>query len=113
VRILWPNLQSIDINGSPKILPCNIIRAMNLKSYNWFLDPELMVKAHYMGARVLEFNVFARMRSNGLSHVHVSTVWEFFRNLIRFRFSKELAEWKKRDFHKSLKVENETAHTTV
>jgi len=98
VRILWPNLQSIDINGSPKILPSNIFSLLNLKSKNWFLDPELMVKAHYMGARVLEFNVFARMRSNGLSHVHVSTVWEFFRNLIRFRFSRELAEWKKKDF---------------
>lgn len=95
VRALWPRLGSIDVNGSPKILPRDVINAMDLKSKNWFLDPEIVIKAHYMGLRVLEFNVFARMRGNGLSHVRVMTCWEFLRNLMIFRFSPEMPKWRR------------------
>lgn len=95
VRALWPRLGSIDVNGSPKILPRDVIMAMDLKSKNWFLDPEIVIKAHYMGLRVLEFNVFARMRGNGLSHVRVMTCWEFLRNLMIFRFSTEMPRWRR------------------
>lgn len=65
VRMLYPKLESIDINGSPKLLPNHIINAMHLKSKGWLLDPEIMIKAHYMGVHVMELNVFARMRGNG------------------------------------------------
>jgi glycosyltransferase involved in cell wall biosynthesis len=88
VRVLWPQLRSIDINGSPKLLPAECIRGMNLKSRDWFLDAEIMVKAHYMGLRVLELNVFGRLRGNGLSHIRMGTCWEFLRNLLVFRFTR-------------------------
>lgn len=94
IRLLWPSLGSIDINGSPKILPRAILPLLRLRSKGWLLDPEIMIKTHYLGLRVLEFNVFARMRSNGLSHVRVGTCWEFFRYLMHFRLSRELADWK-------------------
>jgi hypothetical protein len=67
-----------------------------MQSKNWFLDPELMIKAHYLGVRVLEMNVFARMRSNGLSHVRPSACVEFFVNLLRFRFGGPLRAWRSR-----------------
>lgn len=87
IRMLWPRLGSIDINGTPKILPRDVLLGMNLKSKDWFLDPEMMIKAHAMGVRILELNVFARMRSSGVSHVRMGTCWEFFRNLLIYRFS--------------------------
>ncbi len=93
-RLLWPRIQSIDINGTPKILPRDFLMSMQLKSKGWFLDPEIMIKAHYMGLRILEFNVFARMRGGGLSHVRIGALWEFFRELLIYRFSKEIALWK-------------------
>jgi len=96
VRVLWPKLGSIDVNGSPKILPRDVLEAMDLKSKSWFLDPEIVIKAHYMGVRVLEFNVFGRMRGNGLSHVRVGTCWEFLRNLMIFRFSPEVPRWRRK-----------------
>ncbi len=108
VRVLWPRLGSIDVNGSPKILPRDAINSMELKSKNWFLDPEIVIKAHYMGLRVLEFNVFARMRGNGLSHVRVMTCWEFLRNLMIFRFSPEMPKWRR-----NLKSEPETNKATA
>lgn len=87
VRLLWPRLQSLDINGSPKLLPRDVLAAMDLTSEGWLLDPEIMIKAHYMGVDVLEVNVFSRMRGNGVSHVRPVTVWEFLTYLLRFRFS--------------------------
>lgn len=96
VRALWPRLESLDINGSPKLLPRRIINAMDLKSRGWLLDPEIMIKAHYMGIRILELNAFSRMRSNGVSHVRVGTCWEFLWNLCIFRFA---PKWR-RDFRK-------------
>lgn len=88
VRMLFPRLESIDVNGSPKLLPAEVIRAMDLRSKGWLLDPEIMIKAHYMGLRVLELNVFARMRGSGVSHVRVETCWEFLTSLLLFRFSR-------------------------
>jgi glycosyltransferase involved in cell wall biosynthesis len=97
VRLLWPNLESLDINGTPKLLYRPVLLAMDLKSKGWLLDPEIMIKAHYMGLRVLELNAFARMRGSGVSHVRMGTAWEFFRSLLIFRFSRG---WR-RDFKKS------------
>jgi glycosyltransferase involved in cell wall biosynthesis len=96
VWILWPRLGSIDINGLPKIVHRDVLDMMALRSKDWFLDPEIMIKAHCLGVRVLEMNVFARMRSNGLSHVRASACVEFFVNLLRYRFGTELAEWRRR-----------------
>lgn len=87
-RLLWPSLDSLDFNGSPKIVRHEVLTAMDLKSKGWLLDPEVMIKAHYMGIRVLEFNVFARMRGSGVSHVRVATCWEFLQYLLLFRFSR-------------------------
>ena len=91
-RMLWPSIGSIDINGSPKILPRAAFAAMGLKSQGWFLDPEIMIKSHALGMRVIEFNVFARLRGGGVSHVKAGTCWEFFRNLLRYRFR---SNWKR------------------
>lgn len=87
VRMLWPSLGTIDVNGSPKIVPAAALRDMKLQSKDWLLDPELMVKAYYRGLRVLEFNVFARMRGAGMSHVRASTCWSFISILVSARFS--------------------------
>jgi glycosyltransferase involved in cell wall biosynthesis len=95
VWILWPTLGSLDLNGVPKILPREVLGAMRITSKQWFLDPEIMIKAHYMGIRVLELNVFARMRGGGLSHVRASTCWEFFRGLMIFRFSPRMKAWRR------------------
>jgi hypothetical protein len=68
---------------------------MRLESTNWFLDPEMLIKAHYLNVRVLELNVFARMRGNGLSHVRATTCWEFIRMLVTYRLRPKPAWLKK------------------
>jgi glycosyltransferase involved in cell wall biosynthesis len=93
VRALWPGLGSIDVNGTPKILRRDLMVAMRLTSLDWFLDPELMIKAHRLGLRTIELNVFGRMRSNGLSHIRPQACWDFFRQLLALRLSSRLSRW--------------------
>ncbi len=88
VQVLWPGIGSIDVNGNPKILPRDLMVGLRLQSHGWLLDPEILIKAHYLGVRIIELNVFGRMRGNGLSHVRMETCWEFFVSLLAFRFSK-------------------------
>lgn len=93
-RFLWPGIDSLDINGSPKLLPRRYLVAMRLESKGWCLDPEIMVKAHLLGLRVHELNAFARQRESGSSHVRPTTLWEFFHTLLAMRFS-DSAVWKR------------------
>jgi len=95
VWCLYPGLGSIDVNGTPKVVHRDTLARMQLESRRWFLDPEILIKAYYMKVRVLEMNAFARMRGTGLSHVRASTCWEFFRQLLKFRFTGHLGTWKK------------------
>ena len=93
-RLLWPRIDSLDINGLPKLMPREVMRRLSPTSRQWLLDPEIMVRAHLLGVRVLEYNVFARMRGSGLSHVRASTCWEFVKGVLRLRFSPELRRWR-------------------
>lgn len=95
VLALWPSLGSLDVNGTPKILHRDVLSVLDLSSHGWLLDPELMIKSHYLGVRVLEFNVFSRMRGNGLSHVRPSTCWDFLKGLAELRFSPRLRRWRR------------------
>ena len=95
MRVLWPSMESVDVNGTPKMMRTELFRAMDLKSKDWLLDVEMMIKAHYLGIHIMELNVFARMRGNGLSHIKASTCWEFIKYILKFRFSSEMNHWKK------------------
>ncbi len=83
---LFGNLGSIDINGNPKVFPREYLDQMGLQSKDWFLDAEVMIKAKQLGLSVYEMNVIAQMREGGSSNVRGSTIKEFLRNLILFRF---------------------------
>lgn len=87
-NVLFGGLGSIDINGSPKIIPREYLERMNLQSKDWFLDPEIMIKAKRLGLSVYEKNIFAQLRPGGASNVNSFTCLEFVKNLLRYRFGK-------------------------
>lgn len=82
---LFGGLGSIDINGNPKVFPREFLAPMDLRSTDWFLDAEVMIKAKRLKLEVLEFNVLAQARGGGTSNVRASTCWEFLGNLARYR----------------------------
>jgi dTDP-4-dehydrorhamnose 3,5-epimerase-like enzyme len=86
---------ALDVNGSPKILSREVLRRMRLVSDDWFLDPEVVVKARALGLRTIEIDVEGYARSGGTSHVRRDTVLEFLRNIWRYRFGAGLRAWRR------------------
>jgi glycosyltransferase involved in cell wall biosynthesis len=88
-------LGSIDLNGNPKIMPRESMLAMQLQSTDWFLDPEVMIKAKQLGLKVVECQVAGKLRQGGKSNVRWVTCLEFMKNIVRYRWGRPLREWKK------------------
>jgi dolichol-phosphate mannosyltransferase len=96
MQALYGGLGAIDLNGSPKLFSREVFQRMELRSSDWFLDPELMVKAHYLGLRMIEIDVEGYARQGGASNVKLDTVMEFLGNIARYRMGHSLDEWRER-----------------
>jgi len=85
-----------DTNASPKVFQRRRLPQLQLKSKDWFLDCELMMKARAERWRVVELDVHFLPRDQGSSYVRPGTLLEFFRNLVRagyrLRAGRELVE---------------------
>ena len=91
-RILFPGLNSQDINSKPKIITREAYEKLNLVSDDWFIDAEIMIQARRFNFKIGEIPTsFQKLKSNRKSFVGLSTVIEFIKNLIIFR----LEEFKK------------------
>jgi len=75
-----------DANGTPKIAEGGALRAFRLRSNDWFLDAEFMIRAKQRRLRITEIPVTFHPRREGRSNVRASTALEFLRNMIAFRF---------------------------
>ncbi len=96
MQALYGGLGAIDINGNPKIFSLKTLRAMELSSRDWFLDPELIIKAKHMGLRVIEIDVEGIARRGGTSNVRTSTCIEFLKNILLYRFGSSLKSWRQK-----------------
>lgn len=88
-------LGSIDLNASPKVFPREALAPLQLSSKDWFLDPELMIKAKHLGIRIRERDVEGLARAGGKSSVRYSTCLQFMKNIARYRFGGGLRSWKR------------------
>jgi glycosyltransferase involved in cell wall biosynthesis len=95
MQAIYGWLGAIDINGSPKIFSRRTFEAMDLVSTDWFLDPEIIIKAKYLNIRIIEVDVEGLLRKGGASNVTTGTCLEFLKNIARYRFSGALRKWQK------------------
>lgn len=70
-----------DINGSPKLFTRSFYEKARLESRDWFIDPEIIIKAKRMGAKIDELEIITFRRKAGVSQVRMATVMEFIRNM--------------------------------
>ena len=96
MRLLFPRLRGLDVNGNPKLVHREVLRIMDLGSNDWFLDAEIMLKAQHLNLAVIEIDVPSHVREGGTSNVRVATVLEFLRNIVRYRLGGPWADWRKR-----------------
>jgi len=85
MSIVFGRMHSLDVNGNPKLFARAAYEKMNLRSDDWFLDPEVMIKARWLGLRVVELDVQGVHRQGGKSHVRWHTCIEFMKNIARYR----------------------------
>ena len=84
-----------DINGTPKIFRRNFYERLNLISRDWFLDPEIMIKAMKMDTKIGEVEIIWDTRKGGPSHVSLLTALEFVKNMFLYKFFKDFNGGKK------------------
>lgn len=96
MQILFVGMPCLDVNGNPKIMPADTLKLMELSSEDWFLEAEVMLKARHLKLRVIEINVKGQPREAGHSHVRFSTILEFMRNMVTYRFGGPWREWRRR-----------------
>ncbi len=77
-----------DVNSKPKILRRQLLQSMELRSNDWFIDAEIMIKAHRLKARVIEIPIHFVENEQRASFVKLDAVLEFLKNLYRFKFNK-------------------------
>ncbi len=75
-----------DINAPPKLFTRPVYHAVKLVSKDWFLDAELILKAHAGGYHIGEAPLSGHLREWGSSKViKLLTVCEFIKNMLKYR----------------------------
>ncbi len=74
-----------DVNGCPKLLTRSAWDAIGPRSLDWFLDPEVLLRARELGLRIGEVDAVMLPRAGGASKVRGDTAREFLVNLARWR----------------------------
>ena len=110
MHLLFPGMPCRDVNGNPKILSSDVLKILKLTSRDWFLEAEVMLKARYLKLPVVEVDVAGLPREGGYSHVRVSTVIEFLKNIFSYRLGGPWRVWRRdaasmRDFIHAITIE--------
>ena len=90
------SVKTLDVNGSPKILKREYMDRISPVSKDWFIDAEIMIKAKYLNLTVAEVPVDFLCRERGRSHVDVTTIWEFTKNIFSYKLGRRIKTWKQK-----------------
>ncbi len=77
-----------DANSKPKILTRKAYEALDLRSDDWFIDAEIMIKASKLGLKVAEVPTLFYTLEDRASFIKFGAIFEFIRNMLRTRFGK-------------------------
>lgn len=84
-RLLFPRTPSGDVNGKPKLFRRDALARLDLRSDDWFIDAEIMIRAGQLGLRAAAFETDFFELAGRRSFVNLKAVAEFVVNLVRFR----------------------------
>jgi len=76
-----------DINATPKLFRHTLYDRIGLTSKDWFIDPEVVIKAIAAHATIGEVPVIWQSRKGGKSKVALTTGLEFLKNMIRYKWN--------------------------
>lgn len=87
-RMLF-HLPTTDVNSNPKLMTVVAYRAIQPRSHDFFIDPEILLKASKLGLKFCEVEMVSPKRDQGRSKLKVFRVGlKFAMNLLTARFVK-------------------------
>src|SRR3989338_2547207 len=75
-----------DVNGTPKIFRKELLDTFKLKSRDWFIDAEIIIKSKILKLKILDVPIEFLARKNGKSNVHILAIFEFLKNICIYKF---------------------------
>ncbi len=75
-----------DVNAKPKMIKKTAYSTFNLKSKDWFVDTEFFINVYKKKLKICRILTVAGERKKGKSTVRRSTIVEFLKNAISYRF---------------------------
>jgi len=84
-KILFPGFGCRDVNSKPKIFTDEALKKMELRSDDWFIDAEILIKARRLGLRISEIPTQFTKLSSRTSFIKPAAILEFISNLVLFR----------------------------
>lgn len=84
-RLLFPGLDSRDVNSKPKMMTREVYDRLDLRSDGWFIDAEIMIQLRRMGLRLGEIGTVFRSLDSRPSFVRPLAILEFIGNLLAYR----------------------------
>lgn len=84
-RFLFPGLALRDVNSKPKIITREAYQKLNLNSFDWFIDAEIMIQIRRLRLKVGEIPTVFNKIDTRPSYVKFYAIWEFAKNLIKAR----------------------------
>jgi glycosyltransferase involved in cell wall biosynthesis len=81
-------LRCRDINGKPKLMRREVFSKLALKSKDWFIDSEIILKSAELGYKTGDVPTTYKKRGDGKSSVRFATAFEFAKNIIMYRILK-------------------------
>jgi len=85
VILLFPSVNSIDVNSKPKILTRECYESLELLSDDWFIDAEIMINIGKLGIPFFELPIEFEKLKDRKSFVKPGAIIEFIINLIKYR----------------------------
>ncbi|GHA30062.1 hypothetical protein GCM10007103_09190 [Salinimicrobium marinum] len=86
--LLFPKVNSRDVNSKPKIFTREVYDNMELTSDDWFIDAEIMLNIARLDIKFHEFPTHFLELEGRTSFVKFSSIFEFLKNMILFRLKR-------------------------
>lgn len=86
--LLFPKVNSKDVNSKPKIFRREVYEKMELNSDDWFIDAEIMLNIERLKVKFYEFPTSFLEQEGRSSFVKFSAVFEFLKNLVLFKIKR-------------------------
>lgn len=92
---LFFGISTWDVNGTPKIFRRELLDKFNIKSCDWFIDTEIMIKSKMLKLKVHEVPIDFFPRAKGESSVNFFAILEFLKNIYKYKVGGDIRAWQK------------------